>query len=159
MDGISPHGKTDPAIVREILSRKLGSQTATNADIATVLDSYISFLKEEVYTSTTYRVLPGVQSLLDQIVARGDALVGLATGNIELGARIKLERGGLNPYFSFGGFGSDAEDRTELVRKAAEKAAHKNGGFIAPSYNFVFGGTPLDIDSRQQPAFKTVWSS
>ena len=91
MDGISPHGKTDPAIVREILSRKLGSQTPTNADIATVLDSYISFLKEEVYTSTTYRVLPGVQSLLDQIVARGDVLVGLATGNIELGARIKAQ--------------------------------------------------------------------
>jgi len=156
MDGISPHGKTDPAIVREILSRKLGSQTPTNADIANVLDSYISFLKEEVYTSTTYRVLPGVQSLLDQIVARGDVLVGLATGNIELGARIKLERGGLNPYFSFGGFGSDSEDRAELVRKAAEKANHKNGSSILASNIFVIGDTPLDIDAGNRAGFKTV---
>lgn len=156
MEGISPHGKTDPAIVREILRRKLGSETPTNTDIATVLDSYISFLKEEVHTSATYRVLPGVQTLLDQLAARGDVLVGLATGNIELGARIKLERGGLNPYFSFGGFGSDAEDRTELVRKAAEKAAHKNGGFIAPSNIFVIGDTPLDIDAGNRAGFKTV---
>jgi phosphoglycolate phosphatase len=156
MEGISPHGKTDPAIVREILRRKLGSETSTNADIATILDSYISFLKEEVHTSATYRVLPGVQTLLDQLAARGDVLVGLATGNIELGARIKLERGGLNPYFSFGGFGSDAEDRTELVRKAAEKAAHKNGGFIAPSNIFVIGDTPLDIDAGNRAGFKTV---
>ena len=156
MEGISPHGKTDPAIVREILRRKLGSETSTNTDIATILDSYISFLKEEVHTSATYRVLPGVQTLLDQLAARGDVLVGLATGNIELGARIKLERGGLNPYFSFGGFGSDAEDRTELVRKAAEKAAHKNGGFIAPSNIFVIGDTPLDIDAGNRAGFKTM---
>ena len=60
MEGISPHGKTDPAIVREIVRRKLGSETPTNTDIATILDSYISFLKEEVYMSATYRVLPGV---------------------------------------------------------------------------------------------------
>ncbi len=156
MEGISPHGKTDPAIVREIVRRKLGSETPTNTDIATILDSYISFLKEEVHTSATYRVLPGVQTLLDQLAARGDVLVGLATGNIELGARIKLERGGLNPYFSFGGFGSDAEDRTELVRKAAEKAAHKNGGFIVPSNIFVIGDTPLDIDAGNRAGFKTV---
>jgi phosphoglycolate phosphatase-like HAD superfamily hydrolase len=156
MEGISPHGKTDPAIVREILRRKLGSETPTNTDIASILDSYISFLKEEVHMSATYRVLPGVQTLLDQLAARGDVLVGLATGNIELGARIKLERGGLNPYFSFGGFGSDAEDRTELVRKAAEKAAHKNGGFIGASNIFVIGDTPLDIDAGNRAGFKTV---
>jgi len=156
MDGISPHGKTDPAIVREILRRKLGSETPTNADIATVLDSYISFLKEEVHNSATYRVLPGVESLLDEFVARGNVLVGLATGNIELGARIKLERGGLNSYFSFGGFGSDSEDRTELVRKAAENATHKNGASIAPSNIFVIGDTPLDIEAGNRAGFKTV---
>jgi len=156
MDGISPHGKTDPAIVREILHRKLGSENPTNADIATVLESYISFLKDEVHTSPTYRVLPGVRTLLDQLAVRREALVGLATGNIELGGRIKLERGELNPYFSFGGFGSDSEDRAELVRKAAEKAAHKNGGFIAPSNIFVIGDTPLDIDAGNRAGFKTV---
>jgi phosphoglycolate phosphatase-like HAD superfamily hydrolase len=83
-------------------------------------------------------------------------ILGLATGNIELGARIKLERGGLNPYFSFGGFGSDAEDRTELVRKASEKAADKYGASIATSNIFVIGDTPLDIEAGKRCGFKTV---
>jgi phosphoglycolate phosphatase len=156
MQGISPHGKTDPAIVREIFRVKLQSENPTNANIATVVDGYLAFLREEVDTSATYRVLPGIISLLEDLTRRSDVLLGLATGNIELGARIKLARGGLNDYFSFGGFGSDSEDRTQLVRRAAEKAAAKNGGSIAPSNIFVIGDTVLDIDAGKRAGFKTV---
>lgn len=156
MDGISPHGKTDPAIVREILRVKLLSESAHEDQIAPVLEGYLSFLRDEVQKSLTYRVLPGILPLLKEFVAREDVMLGLATGNIELGARIKLDRGRLNPFFSFGGFGSDAEDRTELVRKAAGKAADKNGGPISPSDIFVIGDTPLDIDAGNRCGFKTV---
>ena len=123
MEGISPHGKTDPAIVREILRTKLHSPTPNSREIAALLDAYIAFLKEEVESSSTYRVLPGIISILEEFNQRPDVIVGLATGNVESGARIKLERGGLNGYFSFGGFGSDSERRADLVRKAAERAA------------------------------------
>src|SRR5262245_41525840 len=102
MEGISPHGKTDPAIVREIYRVKLGSKNPTTNEIGSILEGYVSFLKDEVQSSPTYRVLPGVVSLLQQLSARTDVALGLATGNIELGARIKLDRGELNPYFSFG---------------------------------------------------------
>lgn len=156
MNGISPHGKTDPAIVREILLKKLGSDKSHSSELTTILDAYATFLKDEVQTSPTYRVLPGVLQLLKESVVRKDVMLGLATGNIELGARIKLDRGGLNPYFSFGGFGSDSEDRTELVRMAAEKAADKNGGSILPSNIFVIGDTPLDIDAGNRAGFKTI---
>jgi phosphoglycolate phosphatase len=156
MDGISPHGKTDPAIVREIFRVKLGTKTPDNREITSVLEAYISFLKDEVHTSPTYRVLPGIAALLTELLGREDILLGLATGNVELGARIKLDRGSLNRYFSFGGFGSDAEDRTELVRMAAEKASHKNGGSLSPSDVFVIGDTPLDIDAGNRCGFKTV---
>ncbi|PYS37187.1 MAG: haloacid dehalogenase [Acidobacteria bacterium] len=156
MDGISPHGKTDPAIVREILRIKLASEAPEKHEIASVLDGYLAFLKHEVQDSPTYRVLPGIVSLLNDMAVRTDVMVGLATGNIELGARIKLDRGGLNPYFSFGGFGSDSEDRTELVRKAAEKAAYNNGSSISPADIFVIGDTPLDIDAGIRAGFKTV---
>jgi phosphoglycolate phosphatase len=156
MDGISPHGRTDPAIVRDILRQKLSSDTANNSQITTILDAYLFFLQEEVQTSPTYRVLPGVLSLLEELQRRSEVMLGLATGNIEPGGRIKLDRGGLNPYFTFGGFGSDSEDRTELVRMAAEKAAHKNGGSIAPSNIFVIGDTPLDIDAGNRCGFRTV---
>ena len=158
MDGISPHGKTDPAIVREILRVRLGlaSDPTVPDQIASTLEAYGGFLKEEVRTSPTYRVLPGILSLLGEMFPRKDVMLGLATGNIELGARIKLDRGDLNRYFTFGGFGSDSEDRTELVRRAAEKAADKNGAPIAPSNTFVIGDTPLDIDAGKRAGFKTV---
>src|SRR4030095_13609698 len=73
-----------------------------------------------------------------------------------LGARIKLGRADLNRYFEFGGFGSDSEDRTELVRRAAEKAANKTGGPIDASNIFVIGDTPLDMDAGNRAGFKTV---
>ena len=156
MDGISPQGKTDPAIAREILRVRLGSDSPANGQIDLILEAYVSFLEEEVRTSPSYRVLPGIVSVLEEIIVREDAMLGLATGNIELGARIKLDRGHLNGYFSFGGFGSDAEDRTELVRRAAQKAAEKNRASIAPSDIFVIGDTPLDVDAGNRAGFKTV---
>jgi phosphoglycolate phosphatase len=156
MDGISPHGRTDPAIVRDILRQRLSSDNANDFQVTTILDAYLFFLKEEVQTSPTYRVLPGVLSLLEELQRRSEVMLGLATGNIEPGGRIKLDRGDLNPYFSFGGFGSDSEDRTELVRMAAEKAADKNGASISPSNIFVIGDTPLDIDAGNRCGFLTV---
>ena len=156
MDGISPHGKTDPAIAREILGVRFGSGAAHNGQIATLIEAYISFLKDEVYTSATYKVLPGIVSLLDELLRRQGVMLGLATGNVEPGARIKLDRGDLNRYFTFGGFGSDSEDRTELVRRAAEKAAGKIGRPIEASNIFVIGDTPLDIDAGKRAGFKTV---
>jgi len=156
MQGISPHGKTDPAIAREILRVRLDRTSRDGSDIPSILEAYVSFLKEEVQLSPAYRVLPGIVSLLEEMLDRQEVVLGLATGNIELGARIKLERGGLNRYFEFGGFGSDSEDRTELVRRAAEKAADKIGASIPPSNIFVIGDTPLDIDAGNRAGFKTI---
>jgi phosphoglycolate phosphatase len=155
MQGISPHGKTDPAIAREILRAKT-SQEPDETAIASILEAYAGFLKDEVRESSAYRILPGIVEILDLLAQRNDILVGLATGNIETGARIKLERGGLNRYFEFGGFGSDSEDRTELVRKAAERAARLNGGPVDPAMTYVIGDTPLDIDAGNRAGFKTV---
>jgi phosphoglycolate phosphatase-like HAD superfamily hydrolase len=156
MDGISPHGKTDPAIAREILRVKLGSDSDPKGQIQAVLEAYVFFLKEEVHTSPAYRVLPGIALLLDELMSRNDVILGLATGNVELGARIKLDRGNLNRYFTFGGFGSDSEDRTTLVRHAAEKAAARNGAPIDAADIFVIGDTPLDIHAGRRAGFRTV---
>src|SRR5215831_11612276 len=156
MDGITPHGKTDPAIAREILHVRLGSISVADNEISTILESYVSFLKDEVQSSPSYRVLPGIVSLLETLQQRADVMLGLATGNIESGARIKLARGDLNRYFEFGGFGSDSEDRTELVRKAAAKASDKIGMSVPESNIFVIGDTPLDIHAGRRAGFRTV---
>jgi len=152
MDGISPHGKTDPAIVREILRIRVGNTAATNGHIEPILESYLFFLRDEVQQSPGYRVLPGILQILQEMSEREDVLLGLATGNIELGARVKLQRADLNRFFPFGGFGSDSEDRAELVRRGVEKS----GVVMDPADVFVIGDTPLDIDAGRQAGFNTV---
>jgi phosphoglycolate phosphatase len=155
MDGITPSGKTDPGIVREIFAASCLDHRDPGC-FSPIIDLYLTFLREEVENTTQYRVLPGVLPLLERVSSRSDVLLGLATGNVEPGARIKLERGKLNGYFEFGGFGSDSENRTELVRHAAQCAEFRVGRRIAPSDVFVIGDTPLDIDAGRQAGFRTV---
>jgi phosphoglycolate phosphatase-like HAD superfamily hydrolase len=149
MVGVDPSGKTDPAIVREIFTR-LNIAPNGGVHIETVLEAYLAFLREEVEMSEKYHVLPGIMDILDEISARPNTMLGLATGNIELGARVKLHRGGLNRYFSFGGF-ARSENRTK-VRRAGEGQACECT--IRPEEIFV-GDTP-DIAAGQGAGYKTV---
>jgi phosphoglycolate phosphatase len=155
MEGVRPHGKTDPAIVREIFFGR-GGNGHTPDTVVRILDAYVGFLPDEVRSSTNYRILPGILNFLETFKQHSDIVCGLATGNVEQGARIKLERGNLNSYFRFGGFGSDAENRTDLVRRAAEKGMRQAGQTIAPEDTFVIGDTPLDIAAGQGAGFRTI---
>ena len=64
--------------------------------------------------------------LLEKLIDDG-VLLGLTTGNVEEAAHIKLQRANLNRFFSFGGYGSDSPDRTELTKKALERAELVSG--------------------------------
>ena len=154
LDGIRLHGKTDPAIVREIFSARGALQNADSYD--QILAAYVEFLPEEVQQSRNYRVLPGILRFLQDFQGRSDLAFGLATGNVEAGARIKLARGNLNPFFAFGGFGSDAENRTELVRRAAHNGSRLAGVTIDPNDIFVIGDTPRDIVAGREAGYRTV---
>lgn len=155
MDGVSPHGKTDPWIVREVLSKRMDTAPADGL-IDSILDEYVGFLEEEVQRSPNYRVLPGILEILEEMARRSNVLMGLATGNVEAGARIKLSRGALNRYFPFGGFGSDAEDRVSVVRKAVEVAKLQSDEELRPEDVFVIGDTPRDVEAGREAGFQTV---
>jgi phosphoglycolate phosphatase-like HAD superfamily hydrolase len=161
MDGILPHGKTDPGIIREILLNRPVPSLNDWSDgfptsIAPILDSYLEFLDDEVDSTSSYKILPGIEAILSSLSGRSDIAIGLATGNVEAGARIKLERGNLNRYFAFGGFGSDSENRTELVRQGAERGAAHLGQRPDATDVFVIGDTPRDIAAGREAGFLTV---
>ena len=90
-------------------------------------------------------------TLIDQGV-----LLGLTTGNVEAAAHIKLSRARLNRFFSFGGYGSDSTDRTELTRRALERATVVSGGLLDPDACVVVGDTPLDIDAGHGAGVRVV---
>jgi phosphoglycolate phosphatase-like HAD superfamily hydrolase len=139
----SDAGMTDPEVGRATFTHVLGRRP-TGDELDRLLEARLGYLPQTVAESTGYRVLPGVDELLPRLAAAG-YLLGLVTGGTERSARIKLERGGLNRYFGFGGFGSDSPDRTELTRRAIERAAAIEQNGLRPRDCLAVGDTPLDI--------------
>ena len=96
------------------------------------------------------KVLPGVTSLLDDIVD-SDAILGLLTGNIAHGAKAKIDHYGLDGYFSIevGAYGDDHHDRNQLGPVALERARFKHGIAFQAEQSVVIGDTPQDIACGQ----------
>jgi len=141
--GFSFGGMTDRAIVRAGLAA-LG-QSAEPSDIDALLSLYLTILEEEIASSTACRIHAGIERALDEARARPAVALGLGTGNIREGARIKLSRVGLFERFAFGGFGCDHEDRAELIRVGAERGARALGLPVEACRVVVIGDTPKDI--------------
>ncbi len=137
-------GMTDRLIARMGLEA-IGVEV-TERNLSAVLDLYIPLLANEVSASggDRYRVHRGVVPALNAAVSAGAAL-GLGTGNIEAGARIKLERVGLFHYFDFGGYGCDSAERSELIGLGAARGATKLGVPLDACRVVVIGDTPKDI--------------
>lgn len=136
-------GMTDLGILRAGLE-----QVGRLFDMATVEEifaAYLAVLPDEVARADGYRVLPGVEDVLSEVFRADRVAVGLGTGNVEAGGRIKLSRAGLSERFSFGGFGSDAEDRVALLRRGAERGAARLEVEIEQCRIVVIGDTPRDV--------------
>jgi phosphoglycolate phosphatase-like HAD superfamily hydrolase len=104
----------------------------------------------------SYHVPPGLKTLLKRLSRDERVLLGLGTGNMERGARIKLEPSGFNSYFLFGGYGSDSFHRPALLKKAVSRAKRHARGPIKSEDVFVIGDTPLDVAAGRAAGFKTV---
>ena len=127
-------GKTDPQIARELLHRAGFEDERIDAALPRLWDGYLSGLRARL-VDRPMEILPGVAPLLDALEKVGDAALGLLTGNIVDGARLKLGSVGLHERFAVGGYGSDHEVRNELPAIAIRRARpsrHPYSGVIYP---------------------------
>lgn len=147
-------GMTDPEIV-EIVFREVIGRDGTEAERAQAVAAYLSHLTDAVAESDGYRVMPGIEEILPRLTEQG-VLLGIVTGNIESAAHIKLARGDLNRYFAFGGYGSDARDRTELTKKALERGAEVAGKPLDPATTIAVGDTPRDVKACHGAGIRVV---
>ena len=85
-------------------------------------------------------------TLIRRLGETDEVLLGLVTGNIEEGARIKLLPTGLWPSFRVGAYGSDHMDRRHLPSLAARRAHALVGREFPPGDLVVIGDTPHDVD-------------
>jgi phosphoglycolate phosphatase-like HAD superfamily hydrolase len=155
-DGINFAGRTDPSIIRDIFRAKLNREPR-DAEMRDIFTHYLSALKTELEVSDGYQVHTGVEPLLEALAIRAaDAFLALGTGNLEEGARLKLEPASLNKYFSVGGFGSDAEDRPEVLRHGVRRAAEKAGRPFEGRDVVVIGDTIHDVSAGKALGAVTV---
>jgi phosphoglycolate phosphatase-like HAD superfamily hydrolase len=146
-EGFSFGGMTDRAIARAGLlavGRAVDEQT-----IEQLFESYLRALAEELVSTPSYTIMPGVQPLLARLAGHGHLAVGLGTGNLRRGAEAKLRHGALWDAFSFGGFGCDHEERSELLRRGAERGATALGQPLEACRIVVIGDTVRDVSAAQ----------
>lgn len=139
---VSYSGRTDPAIIRDLLRLHDIADTPANRD--RLLEGYFQRLPG-CLASHQGRVLPGIVNLLDHLRKHTKVAIGLLTGNLRNGARLKLGHYGLFHYFAFGGFGDNKYDRDEVAREALEEVRRHCAGPVKPERIWVIGDTPLDV--------------
>ncbi len=155
LEGVTIAGNTDPCIFRDIMVYQTNKSPSLEEE-KKFLNQYLQFLQEEISVSEGYKVLPGIVEILKQAFDMPHLLIGLGTGNLEEGAKIKLERGGLNSYFSFGGFSSDSHHRPEILKMAVKKAEKKFGVQLSPEEVIVIGDTPRDLSAARAIGAKAI---
>jgi phosphoglycolate phosphatase-like HAD superfamily hydrolase len=147
-------GMTDPDVGRKTFVGVIGREPERK-EFTRLLERRLYYLHQTVAESKQYRVLPGVLELLPKLIEDG-YLTGLVTGNVEAAAHIKLHRANLNRFFSFGGYGSDSNDRGEVARTALKRAACVYGEDLAPEQAFAVGDTPRDAQAAHAAGMKCV---
>ena len=153
LEGVEIAGRTDTGIAHQIL-KKYG-EPITDASVELLLDTYVRLLAEEL-PRREGRVLPGVLELLERAAKRPDTSLGLLTGNLERGAKLKLEHYGLWHFFAFGAFSDDHHDRTELGAVALSRALKAPRTDFAGSQVDVIGDTGHDIACGKAIGARTV---
>lgn len=144
-EGYAYDGKTDRQIVRELMLGDGHDEVAIEAGMPRVFARYLDELLVEAAASPI-RALAGVPEVLDALDGRDDVMLGLLTGNIVEGARVKLGAAGIDAArFRVAAYGSDHEHRPELPRIARERAEASLGQAVPPDTLVIIGDTPLDI--------------
>jgi phosphoglycolate phosphatase len=139
-------GKTDPRAIFDILGEVGLAEAVIASGLPACFERYVEELESLTDDGARIDVMPGVVDLVHALSVRADAIVGLLTGNIEAGARVKLRSTGLLPRFRVGAFGSDDADRRRLPEIACRRARELTGRHVPFDRVTIIGDTPLDVD-------------
>ena len=142
-DHLNYSGRTDSSLVLEFF-RDAGIEPSEER-VRLFFETYVFWL-DRFLTQTRNQLLPGVSRFIKALgSSRQSPAIALLTGNILLGAQIKLRHFGLWNRFTFGAFGCDHHDRNQLGNFALRRASRALGEIIEPEEMLVVGDTEHDI--------------
>lgn len=137
-------GRTDTGLVQEFFRRHDIEPTACN--VQRFFDAYVFWL-DHLLGQLNGGICPHVWEFLRDLRALPQPpLLGLLTGNIRLGAEIKLRHFQLWEEFQTGGFGDDHMDRNRIAAVARDRGSRVLKGKLRGEEILVIGDTPLDIE-------------
>ena len=136
-------GRTDPQIAHMVLRDDGWNESEIDARMPRLWEKYIAALEQ--HERTRVRELPGVRGVLDALRDDSRVTLGLLTGNIERGARLKLSGPAFNEYFPFGAFGSDSPHREELPPIAIARAKELSGHRFRGREVVIIGDSIYDV--------------
>lgn len=150
--GIRMAGKTDTQIIKEGL---IMHGISVNNNLDAVINTYLMHLQKEINNNRRH-LKPGIYELLERLSLIRNVRLGLLTGNLESGARIKLQPFKLNRYFQTGAFGSDDEDRDRLLPIAIKRFEEICLRKIDITECIVIGDTPRDVNCAKINGAKCI---
>jgi phosphoglycolate phosphatase-like HAD superfamily hydrolase len=149
--GVVLHGHTDTGILREACHQAGVPPEVLEEHTEAILAAMGRAVAERRDAMDLVR-MPGVEDTLRHLAARG-ALLGVATGNLEMIGWIKVEQAGLREWFRFGGFSDKFPIRSELIGNAAAKAREMAGTLARVC---VVGDTPRDIEAARANSLPVI---
>ena len=142
-EGVEFAGRTDTSLVRELFAKHRMNHTPEGAQ--QFFDTYYFWL-DHILQSQPGNHCPHIREFLNDLRTLEDPpAIGLLTGNVRLGAEIKLRRYGLWDEFCTGGFGDDHEDRNQIAHVAKKRGIRLLGKELSGDEILVVGDTPFDI--------------
>ncbi len=140
------NGMTDPLIVQQVLASNNHKIELDDPVINIILDEFLFELKKYVTPDNPPNILPGVQKLMDTCTQDQNIFMGLVTGNMMHGAKIKLKAARLHKYFALGAFGSDHWDRNQLPPIAITRAENYFEQTFTKNDTWIIGDSPKDVE-------------
>jgi phosphoglycolate phosphatase len=143
LDRLHFAGRTDVSLVREFFN--LHGIPAAPGNFQRFFDRY-AFWLDHILAESHTEECPGIWEFIHQLRELPQPpVLGLLTGNIRLGAEIKLRHFKLWELFTTGAFGDDSEDRNEIAAIARERGRRVLRAQLPGEEVLVIGDTPLDI--------------
>jgi len=155
IENFSFAGRTDPEIARGLMHGTGMPDAEIEASFEPLWERYLGHLEAEL-PANPVDVLPGVPALLEALSDEEGIGLGLLTGNIARGARLKLGSAGLLDHFQIGSYGSDNEIRDELPAIALNRAREAWGVDFDPGHVVVVGDTPRDVACGKREGLRTL---
>lgn len=158
---VSFGGKTDIQITREMLAALGLAQDEVDARMKAIIDQYLQNVKRAIpERAPEVKLLPGVREIIEELARHPDVLLGLLTGNVREGAKLKLSCVGLevgpDGHFRVGVYGDDHWDRYELPAMAVDRTRHEHGHVFSGKQVVIIGDTIHDVNCGKSIGARSI---